>query len=551
MSPQNTWICDGQPKDGKQYPNSGPHEPYENHGPDCLICGLPREAMTPGKKTTSQKTVVSKSPSSGFPILPILIVVLLLLLGGGFGLYRVLQGNRQPGIATDPGTQTSSPTTPPAAAPADPQAIVSETASNAQLISQGEKILISNTANNAEKTQAAAAFAQRSWDDAIAQYSQAVTADPNDPESKIYLNNAKAKKAGNSITMAVVVPIASSADAAKEVLRGVAQAQDEFNQSPPASGTVLEVVIVNDVNSLTSASLAQDLIKSPNVLAVLGHGVDNGSRQAVALYEQAGLTVLSPISTSITPSGAGQSTLKTITLAQKANELLSTYLQTVGATLAKHATSKVPAAPVVVFYNADSPYSEQLKQQFATALTQANGKVVQEVDVTAAGFDAAKEIAAAKTAGAKVAVMALSKNKVDQAVAIAQAAASGGTPLQLMGGDELYNPAILLQGGEAVKGIVLAVPWSSQPNDPFAQQASNIWKGRVSWRTATAYDATKALTTALSQNSTRTGVVQLLNQGVPISGTTTNFDVLSSVPLVQAVPGPNGPAGSKYQFDPI
>jgi phosphate transport system substrate-binding protein len=42
------WICDGVPKDGKQYSNQNPqgkHEPYENFGSDCVICGLPKEAM--------------------------------------------------------------------------------------------------------------------------------------------------------------------------------------------------------------------------------------------------------------------------------------------------------------------------------------------------------------------------------------------------------------------------------------------------------------------------------------------------------------------------
>jgi phosphate transport system substrate-binding protein len=42
------WICDGVPKDGKQYSNQNPqgkHDPYENFGSDCVICGLPKDAM--------------------------------------------------------------------------------------------------------------------------------------------------------------------------------------------------------------------------------------------------------------------------------------------------------------------------------------------------------------------------------------------------------------------------------------------------------------------------------------------------------------------------
>jgi branched-chain amino acid transport system substrate-binding protein len=42
----SSWICDGVPKDGKDYPGfSGPHEPISNDLSDCEYCGLPREAM--------------------------------------------------------------------------------------------------------------------------------------------------------------------------------------------------------------------------------------------------------------------------------------------------------------------------------------------------------------------------------------------------------------------------------------------------------------------------------------------------------------------------
>ena len=485
-----------------------------------------------------------KSPPKPLPLPAVILVGVLLALAAGLGFYKVYearQGGDKPAVVT---TNSVNPDT--ATTPAAPQAIASATAANAHLISQGEKILLTSSANP-QKTAGAAAFAQKNWDEAIAQYQQAATADPNDPETKTYLNNAKARKAGNSLTMAVGVPITPNADAAKEVLRGVALAQDQFNQSPQLPGRLLEVVIVNEEQPAASASLAQDLIAYPNVLGVLGQGMGNDSRSAIALYQQAGLTVLSPISSSIT-SGGSQSTLKTIPLAQKANELAETYLQSASKTLAQYANKQQSSAAVAVFYNLDSQYSKNLKDQFIAALMQVKGKVVKEVDITTPGFNAAAEITAANQAGAKIAFLALSKDKVEQAVALVKANKS----MKLMGSDDLYTPTLLTKSGDAIKGMVLAVPWSSQPNDPFAQQAASIWRGRVSWRTATAYDATLALASVLSQTPSRIGVTQLFNQGIPVpSGTATNFDVLNEVPLVQAVKGSNGPPGSDYQFDPI
>ena len=166
-------------------------------------------------------------------------------------------------------------------------------------------------------------------------------------------------------------------------------------------------------------------------------------------------------------------------------------------------------------------------------------------------MSASAEIANAKQLGAKVAFLALSKNQGQEAIAIAQANRDAGSPLLLLGGDELYNPDLLVGAGEAIAGIVLAVPWSFQPGDPFAQQAVQNWKGRISWRTATAYDAAKALGDGVRQNPSRSGIAQQLSQGVRLTGSATNFQTFKEVPLVQAVRGNSGPPGSQFQFDPV
>lgn len=538
MSSQKSWICDGVPKNNNQaYNGGGQHAEQENHGPDCIICGLPREAMD------LSPTVISPPKRPGN--MAIAIAAALVIVGAaGIGLFA-LRGRETPTSVVENGTPSPTNT---ASAPLNPQAIVSETANpaNAAFISQGEKILLPSGAL-AQKQNAAAAFAQKNWQEAIALYQQAASADANDPETKIYLNNAKAKNSGNPLTMAVVVPIAPSPNEAKEVLRGVAQAQEEFNQS---ASRLLEIAIVNDDQTGKTASLADDLTNSPNVLGVLGHGVDSSSRQAVARYEKAGLAALTPTSSNVSSGDASQSILRTISPTQQATELLETYLQQVSETLANYAAKTAAPASVAVFYNSDSPYSQQLKDKFIAAVN-ATGKVVKEVDVSAnPSFDAAAEVNSAKQAGANIGFLALSKNKVDTAIAIAKANQSEN-PLQLLGGDELYNPTILTQGDDAVDGIVLAVPWSWQPNDPFAAQAAGVWKGRISWRTTTAYDATKALANAFSQQPSRSEIATRLKSGIPLSGTAGNFSFFNEVPLVKAVPGAGGPPGSKYRFDPI
>jgi ABC-type branched-subunit amino acid transport system substrate-binding protein len=532
------WTCDGVAKDGKQYPDrGGQHPEYQNDGPDCLMCGLPREAMQPGKPgKSSGGTTVSGAKPGSFPLVPIIIAIAVLLVGGagGFALYKLMGGNNS--SQNGQVSPSPSPTTPVSA-----DSFVSDSATNKQSFSQGEKILLNQSP---DKTTGASQFALRNWDGAIAAYQQATSQDSNDPEGKIYLNNAQARKVGNPLTVAVAVPIAASTNSAKEILRGVAQAQEEFNKS--GSARQLEVVIFDYGDALQAVSIAEDIVKASNVLGVLGYGVDPASNQALRVYESAGISVLSPLTVSV-----NQSTLQTISLGQKANELLGNYLQAAAKTLAEYASQKQSSPSVVLFFNSDSPYSMQLKDELTKAVTAVKGKVVKAVDTAVGGFAAQAEVTSAKNSGAKVAIFALSKNKVDRAIAIAQANQNTGSSLVLLGGDELYNPEILIDGKKAIEGIVLAVPWSFQPGDTFAEQAKQSWQGRISWRTATAYDASQILAKAVSQNPSRSGLSQRLSQGVPLGGNATNFQAFQEVPLVKAVPGTSGPPGSQYQFDPI
>jgi branched-chain amino acid transport system substrate-binding protein len=536
----SSWICDGVPKDGKTYPNAMPHEPYENTGPDCIVCGLPQEAMAVGaKKAKARKTQYTNPPTTQPQwIIPVIIVgAIAIAAAAGYGAFRLISSSDE-GTTTTTETQTTeTPTT----TATSPGGLIGEQSTNGQYFSQGEKILLDETA---EKQAGADAFAQKNWEDAIASYQQAADKNPNDPEGKIYLNNATARKAGNPLTIAVAVPIAASPDSAKEVLRGVARSQEEFNRS--ASGRLLEVVIVNDPGSSQTPALAEDIINAADVLGVVGHGIDPGSQQALSKYQKAGLAVLSPMTLSV--SDSSQSTIKTIPIGQKKGELLGDYLQAVSKTLTQYASKQNASPSAVVFYNSDSPYSEQLKNKLVDAIADAKGKLVKEVDIKASGFDGKSEIANAQQNGAQVAFLALSKSQVAQALAIAQANATMSSPLMLMGGDELYNADLLVQGGDAIKGIVLAVPWSFQSNDTFSQDAIKSWKGRVSWRTATAYDATRALVQAIEKDPTRAGVSDSLNNGLTVSGNTTNFNIFNEVPLVEAVSGTNGPPGSKYEF---
>lgn len=119
--------------------------------------------------------------------------------------------------------------------------------------SLANKVLI--TADNSPDKQAGVqAFAKGDVTTAIARFNSSLQISRNDPEGWIYLSNAKAVQSGRPIKIAAIVPIGGNLNVAREILRGVAQAQYEVNDAGGVGGKLLQVEIVNDDNDPAIAS---------------------------------------------------------------------------------------------------------------------------------------------------------------------------------------------------------------------------------------------------------------------------------------------------------
>jgi branched-chain amino acid transport system substrate-binding protein len=124
----------------------------------------------------------------------------------------------------------------------------------ASRISLGNQILLTSQ-TTAAKQAGVQAFAKGDYQAAVQNFQESLQQNRNDPETIIYLNNAiiylnnATASNGSSLKIAVSVPIGSNPNVAQEILRGVAQAQDEINNSGGINGAKLQVEIVNDDNS--------------------------------------------------------------------------------------------------------------------------------------------------------------------------------------------------------------------------------------------------------------------------------------------------------------
>ncbi len=415
--------------------------------------------------------------------------------------------------------------------------------STAERLSTGEKILISQDIT-LEKQAGVTAFANGDYPQAIAQLSTSLQKQRNDPEALIYLNNARIGS-NKSYSIGVPTPIGSEVTTAKEILRGVAQAQSEINNQGGINGIPLKIAIADDNNDPeTAKKLAQTFADNPEILGVVGHFASNISVAAAPVYQKNSLVAISPTSTTVSLSGAGDYIFRTVP-----SDLFTTKA------LAKYFLEKLTKQKAAIFYNSTSEYSNSIKNAFTTELLSNGGDIVTESDFAAANFNPADAVQQAIDQGAEALVFLTNSTTLDQAFLVAQV---NNRQLPLLSGDSIYKPQTLQIAGKNVVGMVVAVPWHAQGNNNpgFSQAASRLWGGNVNWRTAMAYDATESLIAGIKANPSRQGIQQTLSKaGFSTTGASGTIKFLPSgdrnqaVQLVKVEVDPNSEFG--YTFIPL
>ncbi|QKQ74380.1 AAA-like domain-containing protein [Nostoc sp. TCL240-02] len=372
------------------------------------------------------------------------------------------------------------------------------------LISEGKFTLFVRS-ENPSLTQAFEAFQNKDYTQAqvVDFFQKARQAFPYDPELRIYYNNARADQQGNPLTLAVVLPDTNKeANISKELLRGVAQAQNNFNSLDGVNKRFLKIVIANDSSDKTQAQkVAGELIKDQNkkILGVIGHYTSPNSQAALPQYESAGIAMISPGSTSTSLNS--RVFFRTV-LSAKVN----------AAKLANYASNQ-DYKRVVIFYNPNDTYSNNVKEQFVSSFKDNNNEVIRTINLANASLDISAEILKINDQDQAHAIV-LFPNTELTSVALAIARAQGSKKLPLLGGNSLYNPDTLKS--EAFEGLVISVDWfaeeqNSTKSTKFAEEAKGMWGGRISWRTATAYDATQAFIKAISMSNNPTHQTVLKN----------------------------------------
>ena len=365
--------------------------------------------------------------------------------------------------------------------------------------SEGEKLLIA-AETNADKAQAIAAIAKKDYATAVSKWEASLSKQRSDPEALIYLNNAKIGEQ-KSLTIAVSVPIGGNLNVAKEILRGVAQAQTEVNSQGGINAVPLKIVIVNDDNKIeVGKKVAQALAQDQSILAVIGHNSSEVSIAAAPTYQAGGLVMMSSTSIAKELSGLGSYIFRTVPSVRFQADALSQY-----------AVKKQNKKNIGICLNSTAKASQSIKEDFTAAVFSDGAKISRvNCDLSSPDFNADQVIQEMLNDRVDALLLSPGVEKIEKGVEVAVIARNR---LLLLADSTMYTFKTLQLGQGAIADMVITVPWHPEflLNNPFAGNAVKLWGGDVNWRSATSYDATLAIAGGLRQNSTRAGLQQTLS----------------------------------------
>jgi len=517
---RTAWTCSGDP------PEFEAHDEYTNYGPICAICGRPRpQKQTPGPGT-------SVLIAAG-----ILVSVLIL----GAGAYLIFKPNQSKDLTTslpqDPKEHKDLTNLPPQDSKEhEDDGPRSSPPFGLGAISSGQVAFWQS--GDIDKNAGIDFFAKGNYTDAVDSFAAARVSSRNDPEVSIYLENAKARLAEKSpYVLGIVVPVTNSGPSAEEMLRGIADAQRQFNNDGGINGKLLEVMIANDGNNQDdySSKVARDLLQDKVVLGVIGHNASGATKAGLSVYAGR-IPVISPTSSATTLEGR-DGFFRTVPSDRETGKFLAAHIRSVG----------LSSKDCIIFYDSNSGYSNSLTNAFLDEL----GVIDAIVDLNEPeSFDENLQ-----NLEKKAAILFPSTKTRSRTFTVIDKNAKLGR-LKLFGADALYTSDTLRQAPNS-EGMILAVPWFRSSTSAYAGDTERVWGGPASWRHALSYDATLAFIEAFRQgaDSRESLLEELKSVGLAASetsGVPLEFDVRgnrSGEPvLVEIVKGSVIP-GSKIKFD--
>ncbi|MEM7757241.1 MAG: bifunctional serine/threonine-protein kinase/ABC transporter substrate-binding protein [Cyanobacteria bacterium P01_A01_bin.40] len=406
-------------------------------------------------------------------------------------------------------------------------------------ISSGEEILDPLSKGYIRFT-AAQKYKQKNFVKSLNYYQSSWSKERRDAESLIYLNNALlASSKADYYTIAVAVPLSSdqkttgvnNSGLAQNFLRGVAQAQTEINLSLinpdnpifdqlPGQGILkpkqisrqslkgLKVIIIDDGNNQKiSQQAAKNIVKTHDLLGILGHYASEMTLATIDIYQKNNLAQVSFGTTTKELSTNYQDNFfRTVYTNDEEAEVIVEYIQSINSQDKK----------VASFYNPNSPFSNHFWIEIKDRLKQRNIPIVKAFNIADENFNTQTALREADTKKANIYIL-LPDGQVTNSFsnAIKVIKEDNGESF-IVGGNSIVRPKVEQTLTSKTPKITASVFWHplAAQNTEFLHQSQQLWQANIKNGTAVAYDASLALIEAIrlqSKPSRKGTIAQLSN----------------------------------------
>jgi ABC-type branched-subunit amino acid transport system substrate-binding protein len=381
-------------------------------------------------------------------------------------------------------------------------------------ISCGEKNILDTSLQKpplAEKQAGILAFSDRKYDEAIKLFTTA-WAQEKDPETLIYLNNAKIFKDRDNRavrTIGIAVPATNTpAYIASGMLKAVAFFQEDWNQKEDRKFN-LKVAIADDSNSpAIAAKIDRELIARSDILGIVGHYSSVVTIESKKAYQ-----------THQTPLISGTSTATELTELGNNNFFFRT-----GSTNRWQAEKIVQSLirrnhkKIAIFRSPGKTFSDSLYSEIINFLP-LDIRIVKEFNLDNRS-DAVSELAEVNRLGATTIVLLpdafTARTERDRSLSTIKA---NQGKLEIIGDEAVNDDAVMKLAPNLIQKLTIVSPWHSSDrqhiNLNLLNKTPNWWgvKSAVSSRIVPTYEAVNVLVTAIDRsadNPTRLGVQKVL-----------------------------------------
>jgi branched-chain amino acid transport system substrate-binding protein len=374
----------------------------------------------------------------------------------------------------------------------------------------GDQDLFTTRNSPSAKQEGIKAFSRKDYTKAINQFTMSLKSKRNDPETVIYMNNARILSQSPDFKNLQIIPVINSAkqgsSTAIEVLSGAAIAQVNINKQGGIQGKkVILKIILDDSDDKKAEKVAEVLVNDPSIKGVVGHVDSNTSIAAARIYQREGLVMISPTSSTMDLRDSGEYIFRTVPNSKMMVSHIVDYI------------SKATKSKKIGFcFDSKLTAGKTFKDEF---IKQFNGRgrtaLLITCDASNKPFSAQQiiqKMVREKADGLFLYYHLNEDYQIEAAKDLAQAAQA--VKLPLFGSHSLVAVDILASGKD-FEGMTVVTP--RHPDQSLASNFSNLFQetfgNKPNWREMTGYDAVKAIAVGLDKSDgTRKGLQQKLHE---------------------------------------